>query len=292
MRITNGIIARESITSYQDQMRALNDAQEQASTGARVSRPSDDPVAVAGIMQSSSGLRALDQYQSNVTTAQSRLNLEDSVLSQLSNTLERAKELGVAQGTDTSDAGTRKTANAEVTQLIESVKQLANTQLGNTYIFGGDYAGTAPYADMGTAPADLPGGEFQVQIGTGQFVDTNHSAQQVFGASGVMDSLQALSDSLAGNDAPGVRSSLNGLDDAYDQVQSLIGELGARMNQMDVASSNLSSLSVNLKTFRSGLQDADIAKSVTDLVSRQTSLQAAMLANSKILNLTMADYLK
>ena len=79
---------------------------------------------------------------------------------------------------------------------------------------------------------------------------------------------------------------MTGLDSAFDAVQSITGETGARMNHMDVASSNLDSLSVNLKTFRSGLQDADLAASVTDLVNRQTSLQA------KILNLTMADYLR
>ena len=64
------------------------------------------------------------------------------------------------------------------------------------------------------------------------------------------------------------------------------------MNQLDVASSNLDSLDVNLQTFRSGLQDADMTEAVTRLVERQSALEAAMLANSKILNLTITDYLR
>ena len=82
------------------------------------------------------------------------------------------------------------------------------------------------------------------------------------------------------------------LDSAYDEVQNLTGDLGARMNQLDVTVSNLESLEVNLQTFRSGLEDADLTEAVTNMVNRQNSLQAAMLANSKILDLTLSDYLR
>jgi flagellar hook-associated protein 3 FlgL len=292
LRITNGIIARQSVSAYQEQMRALSDAQAQASTGVRVSRPSDDPVAVAGIMQSSSGLRSLDQYQRNLGTAQSRLNLEDSVLSQLTDAMQRAKELAVSQAGDTASAATRATTNDEVARLTDFVKTLANTQLAGSYIFGGQYADSPPFTAGALDPAKPPTGEFQVEIGTRQLVDTNHSAQEIFVDSDVVGGLQALSDALSANDTSGIRAAMSRLDAAYDKVQGVVGDLGARMNHVDVASTNLDSLSVNLQTFRSGLRDADLATAVTNLVDRQTSLQAAMLANSKILNLTMTDYLQ
>ena len=52
------------------------------------------------------------------------------------------------------------------------------------------------------------------------------------------------------------------------------------------------SLEVTLKTFRSGLADTDMAEAITELVNRQGSLEAAMLANSNILNITLTDYLR
>ena len=140
MRITNSVLAHEAISSYQSQMRALNDARRKASTGIRVNRPSDDPVAVAGVMQSSSGLRALEQYQRNLGAGQSRLELEDSVLGQLTDALSRARELGMSQASDTSSDATRQTTKAEVDRLIDFVKDLGNTQLAGSYIFGGQYA--------------------------------------------------------------------------------------------------------------------------------------------------------
>ena len=64
------------------------------------------------------------------------------------------------------------------------------------------------------------------------------------------------------------------------------------MSQLDVAVSNLDSLEVNLQTFRADLEEADMTEAVTRLVERQGALEAAMLANSKILNLTLTDYLR
>ena len=60
---------------------------------------------------------------------------------------------------------------------------------------------------------------------------------------------------------------------------------------MDLSVSNLEALDINLQTFRSGLADADLAEAVMELVNRQGALEAAMLANSRMLNLTLADYL-
>jgi flagellar hook-associated protein 3 FlgL len=59
-----------------------------------------------------------------------------------------------------------------------------------------------------------------------------------------------------------------------------------------VTSANLDAFDVNLKTLKSGLEDVDMEQAVTELVSRQSAYQAAMLATSRVMGLTLADYLK
>ena len=292
MRITNSMVARAAVSGIQAQMRALDEARQQATSGIRVSRPSDDPVAMAGVMQSSSGLRALDQYQRNLMSAQSRLDVEDSTLTQLTDVLQRAKELAVSQATSTADGTTRSVTAAEVTQLVDFVKGLANTQLAGTYVYGGTYADTPPYVGGALDPAKPPQGAFKVEVGANRLLETNHSAQEIFVDTDAVDGLQALADALNANDVTGIKNAMTRLDSAYDEVQNLTGDLGARMNQLDVTVSNLESLEVNLQTFRSGLEDADLTEAVTRMVNRQNSLEAAMLANSKILDLTLSDYLR
>lgn len=54
---------------------------------------------------------------------------------------------------------------------------------------------------------------------------------------------------------------------------------------------NVEALEFNLKTLRSDLAEVDLEEALTDLVSRQTTLQAAMAAASRMLSTTLADYL-
>jgi flagellar hook-associated protein 3 FlgL len=286
------MVTRESLAGLARQMRALEDARRQAATGLRVSRPSDDPVAVAGILQSDSGLRALEQYQRNLASGQARLQLEDSVLSEMSQALERAREVGIGQAGDTANAQTRATSAAEITHLAELMKGLANSQLAGAYVFGGQYADRAPYQNGLLDPAHPPSGALRVESGVRESLETNHSAQEIFVDSDAVAALQSLSDALGANDVTGVRAALTRIDTAFDAVQALTGDLGARANQLDISLTNLEALEVNLRTFRSSLQDADMTEAVTHLVERQTSLEAAMLANSRILNLTLTDYLR
>ena len=243
-------------------------------------------------MQSSSGLRALEQYQRNLSAGQSRLELEDTVLNQVTEALTRAKELAMSQATDTASTATRRVAGSEVVRILDFTRDLANTRLSGSYVFGGQYADSAPFQGGAVDPARPPSGSFQVEVGARLFVETNHSAQEIFLDSDVVDALQALATAMNGDDVDGIKAATTRIDSAFDSVQNLVGDLGARMNQLDVAMSNLESLEVNLQTFRSGLQDADLTEAVTKLVDRQGSLEAAMLANSKILTLTMTDYLR
>lgn len=292
MRITNSTLAQEALSGFQAQMRALDTARREASTGLRVSRPSDDPLAVAGVMQSASGLRALEQYRRNLEWARSRLDLEDTVVDQLGGALTRAKELAVSQAGATASGTTRAAAAQEVARLVHFAKDLANTRFAGSYVFGGQHADTPPFTDGAVDPARPPAGATRVEAGARLFVETNHSAQEIFLDTGAVDALQRLADALASNDVAGIRASMGAVDGAFDRVQNLVGDLGARMNHVDVALTNLDSLEVNLQTFRSSLEDADLTEAVTRLVERQGALEAAMLANSKILTLTLTDYLR
>ena len=292
MRITNSILAREAVSGFQRQMRALDDARRQVASGLKVVRPSDDPVAVAGIMGSSSGLRALEQYRENLQTGQSRLAIEESTLDQITNVLIRAKELAVSQATGTASAATRTATKAEIDGIIDFVTDLGNTKLAGSFVFGGQYADTPPFIGTASDPLKPPSGSLKMEIGAGLVVETNHSAQQIFLDTDLVDSLKALSVALGADDVPGIQAAMTRIDDATKATQVLVGDLGGRMNQLDLSVSNLDSLEVTLKTFRSGLADTDMAEAITELVNRQGSLEAAMLANANILNITLTDYLR
>ncbi len=130
------------------------------------------------------------------------------------------------------------------------------------------------------------------QISAGQFFKSNHNATEIFLNTGVMQALKNLSTALGNNDPNAIGSSLSDLQNASQSVQAVVGDLGARENQLSVTSANITALQTNLNTFKSNLSDVDQATAITTLVTRQTAYQSAMLATSRVIGMTLTDYLK
>lgn len=293
MRVTTRVFYAETLRNIQRGFSEFADAQRRASTGLRVERPSDDPVAAPQILQSTEELRAAGQYRRNITDARSRIAAEESALSSLTNILSRAKELGTAEGGDTGNLQSRAAAKAEVDQLFNATVALGNTFVEGAYLFGGTYSDTKPFDDLGqTTPTMLPVGEHQSQISELEVVSTNHDGQTVFVDSTVFSALQNLSTALGANDTQQIQAALAGVDTAFQNVQSIYTETGARSNRLDQADQTLSLREADLTSRRAGLRDADLASVAVDIASRQVALESAMAAASRAFGLTLNQYLR
>ncbi len=292
MRVSNSVLYSQALGNTQRALKEIGHYQQMISSGLRVENPSDDPTAVTGIMRSSSALRALEQYKENLASAGSRLAVENDVLDQLTDILSRAKELGISQGGDTATAASRSAVREEVEGLRDFVIELGNTQWIGSFLFAGEYADTKPFSATGPDPTRPPTGTHQVEGGAGAFYDVNHSGQEIFVDTGILDALENMATALGSDSGPDIRASISDLDSAFADIQELIGELGARMHQVDTAVANAEALEGNLQTFRSDLQDADLEEVVSKLVGRQVSYEAAMMTNARILQSTLTDYLR
>lgn len=299
MRITHNMMHQGALARYQQNLRQIAAAQDRVSSGLRILKASDDPVAASGTMKAAGSLRALEQYRRNVGAAEMRLDAEETAYSSLSDILVRAKELAIGQATDTASAETRLMVRAEINQLLGIAVQIANTQVGGSHIFGGTSADQPPvtWTDPNAAPPEVvldpvDPGHHRTEIAAGQFVITSNNAHEVFTASGVFDALWNLSTALGDNNVQGIRDTMGELDVSFERVQSMIGDIGARSARLQVTASNLDALEINLLTFKSNLEEVDFEKAVTELISRQTTFQAAMLATSRVMGMNLTDYLR
>jgi flagellar hook-associated protein 3 FlgL len=169
-------------------------------------------------------------------------------------------------------------------------------------VFAGDETGT-PWVSTGsgatldfTAPATASPAR-TVEIGPGQVVQPVHHGNRVFVDSGALGALRDLvlatrGAGTSGNPAADVRGTIGSLDRAFDDVQGLVGETGARANALQMTTANLDAFETGMKARKSELQEADFEQAVTDLASKQAAYQAAMLATSKVLGMSLADYLR
>ncbi len=292
MRITSNAIQRETLAAIRNTMSGLADAQRRVATGKRVHAPSDDPVAADGILRSARGSRALEQYGRNIERAGSRLRAEESALEGLTNFLTRAKELGVAGLSGTADAQSLATLGDEAQVLLDAAVQAANTPFDDGFLFGGDAPDAPPFDATGVMGDNVRSAGHQVDIGGSGWFTTNHDGAEVFEDTGVFNALSELADALQSGDTSRLSGSLSELDAAFDGVQRVLSEVGARTNRLEVASANVEALDLNLKTLRSDLEDVEIEEAVADLVGRQMAYQSALLAASKIMSTTLADYIR
>lgn len=290
MRITNSILHRTAGAGVARGLQQLEEATRRATTGLRVERPSDDPAATSAILTASSSIRAIEQYRRNLSAAESRLAVEDDVLWQLSDLVSRARELGVGQSGETATAATRRGARLEVDGILESVRNLGNIRLGETWVFGGDEPHRPPFGDDPGLP--IPGGDAVLEVGPGRYLPGAHSARTVFQDTGVMAGLSALSDALERDDQPAIAGALRQLDAAHASVQELVAEVGARTNGLEVTRENLAALDLNLRIHRSDLQDVEMEEAISQLVRKQVGYQTALAANARILSLNLTDYLR
>lgn len=300
MRITNSITTQKALRTMQHAQRDVARASDRVTSGLRFTRASEDPNAAGQVMRTTGSLRALEQYRRNVDAAAARTSAEESVLDQITLVLTRASEIGIGQATGTATAETRRVAKAEVDQLLRFTVGLGNTRHADAYLFGGAQSAVAPFAVDETDPARLdftttsPAGELKVEISAGQLLSTTHDGTQIFGtdSDGVLAVLRDLSHALGADDADAIRTALGGVRTALADTQILIGDVGARMSQLEVTGANLNAVEITLTTFKSDLHEIDFEQAVTELVGRQTAFQAAMLATSKVMGMNLTDYVR
>ena len=303
MRVTNQSIIRSSINHLQGNLQAMETARRDIATGRRLHRVSDDPVAGGQLVRIGSSMRAVDQFRRNITTASGRARTEEDILGSLTNTMGRAIELGVGQSGSISTAQTRIIAKQEVDELLSYAVGLGNTRYGDEYLFGGNRAGEAPLrvppgagasfsalVDASSNPVD-PSGSIDVEVEDGKYVTANHNATEIFFDTNALNAMRDLSEALGANDPAGIAAATQAITTASTNVQTLIGEQGARAGQFLTATDSLDSLSLTLESVRSDLRDAEVEKTMVELVGRQTQYQAAMAATSRVLGLSLANYL-
>lgn len=179
MRVSTNQFHTQSFTSINKHQNDILDIQEKLSTGNRVNKPGDDPVATTQIHALNKTIKTLDQYEKNGEFAKSQLQLEETAITDTVNSLQRARELALQAMNDTYNAKDRLAAGQEIGQLIEHVKNLMNyTTSEGEFLFSGNDVDKRPFladsntydntATVGGAGADAAFDEFFTYIGNPQ----------------------------------------------------------------------------------------------------------------------------
>ncbi|MDK2779487.1 MAG: flagellar hook-associated protein FlgL [Pseudomonadota bacterium] len=183
MRITTLQSYRSGVATMLQRQEELNKTQQQVSSGLRVTTAADDPIAATKILQLQQDLALREQFDDNMTAAQNRLELEESVLSSVTDYYNRLEELVVEAGNGSLTQADREMIATEVSEIQEALVDLFNTRDSNgEYIFAGYQGGEAPFVENASGRYDYTGDDGQriLSISNSTTVATGDSGKDLF----------------------------------------------------------------------------------------------------------------
>jgi flagellin len=232
--------AQRNLTKSQS---TLNTSLQRLSSGLRVNSAKDDAAGLYTAQQMTADIRGANQAQRNAADGISLAQVAEGALAEISNNLQRIREIAVqsANGTVTDRTGLQ----AEVTQL-----EAENTRIISTTKFNG----TAVLSGLNTV----------IQVGQ-DATDT------------VAVSATALTTTAAAvNTSGGATTALGTLDTDINTVSTLRATFGSIQNRFEAVISNLASFSENTTAARSRIIDADFAAETAALTKSQILQQAGV----------------
>ena len=311
MRITTSMVQRNVLADLNNISSKLTRTQMKAASNKEISRPSDDPFATAQAMALRQSLSANRQHQRNVEDAIGWQDATEQALMDITESVEKVKGLLVQGSSESFDQTSRDAIASELEQIIEGIKQTANTSYRGSFLFAGTETSTRPYPATSTPynPADdvyqgndagwnpaVPG--IIREIGPNVQMSINVVAQSFLGDgqsandNGLLDVLRDAADSLRSGNLNAVRGDMDRLETNFDTLLEVRAANGAKTNRLEAALGRLGQLEESVLGQLSQTEDADIAETLIELNSQTAAYQAALRAGASIVQSSLMDFLR
>lgn len=300
MQISTSLFYSNAANRLSKMNERASELQTQISTGKKMLKPSDDPAAAQQLAELDRRDADAAVYGTNMTMAGSLLDQASSVLGQINTQLTRALELTTLAANGTQTDSSRKLAATELTSIIGSLVNLANTRdVRGQPLFGSASGGQAVVDNKDgtfTFPPDVQVSE--VPIADGQSVQATESAKRIFSIGGGNDNTLAMLSKLAtalstgGDVSSTVSGSLDKLNDSITQVADVTASVGARGARIDLQQQLLTTANTDRTELRGKLEQVDLTDAVVQLQQMMTALSASQASFSKLSSLSLFDYLK
>jgi flagellin len=133
--INTNMSAKVAANSLVRNDRSMSATMERLSTGLRINSAKDDAAGLAISSKMTSQIRGLDQAVRNANDAISMIQVAEGAMKEVTNMLQRMRELGVQAISDSNTANDRSALNNEYKQLSAEIQRIAeNTQWNGTNI--------------------------------------------------------------------------------------------------------------------------------------------------------------
>lgn len=294
MRVTQSMLTSNMLKNLSRSFEKLAKYQDQLSSQKKITRPSDDPVVAMKGISYRRHLQEVVQYKRNFSEAYNWLDQSDAALDKAGKALQRIRELLVQASNDTYDEQQRVSVSEEIAQLREHLAEIANTKVGDKYLFNGTNTLERP-VDLETEPVTVStnGKPVQIELSKGIYITVNVKPQDVF-SEDLFHDIEGLALALNDENADGELLSgfLEKIDRHLNNVLNARADLGSRVNRVEMMEQRIEEQETLATKMMSDNEDVDFEKVVTDLLAQESAHRAALAAGARIMQSTLMDFLR
>jgi len=251
--INTNIASLNAQRNLNNSLESLNTSLQRLSSGLRINSAKDDAAGLAISERMTAQINGLNQAARNANDGVSLAQTAEGALAEVTNNLQRIRELAVQSANASNSASDRTALDAEVQTLISEIGRVA----ADTTFNGVQLLDTA---------ATL---SFQIGANSGDTVDVD-----------TVDVSSVISGDVTS--VANADTMLGAVDTALTTVNGARADLGAAQNRFESIVRSVQTTAENLSASRSRIQDADFAAETANLTRAQILQQAgtAMLAQA------------
>lgn len=307
MRVTQNSAANNAIYNIQQSRAKLDKLSELSSAGQKLNRPSDDPVATVTLLDVNDRLKAIEQYSTSISKANALVKFADTALTGMSDIMKQAQKLVATISSGSTEPTSRQSAHDLLIELKKQMVDMANTQMGEQYIFGGAKNNVPPFNSVNNVYAG-DSTQLTIEVAQGSDQAISLTGDRILKGTttppgqlpdyGSIDILQtfdnliaAVGDKNTASNIPAITQGGEDLQDGHMQLVNAIGDNIARITRLD----NMAKVHDNNKnmmlTIISGIQEVDYAKLGVELNSQKTAFEASLSTTAKISQMSLLNYM-
>ena len=300
MRLSTQQFFIQNLTNVQQSNANLFKYQQQLSTGKKLSKPSDDPLAATQINKFERLIARNEVFSRNVDVAERRLNLQESTLNLAIDSVLRIKDLTIQANNGGLSDSDLNIIGTELNQLLGQLAGVANTQdAQGEFLFSGFKGQTQPYQlDPVTDSYIFRGdaGQRFLNVGENTTIASTDSGASIFGTGeeNLLNTVKRMADALNGD--PPNRSVFNAqqpdLERFFEQAITVRSKIGARLKVLEDQREQLADIKLFTQNTLSRFKDTDYYEAASKLALEQNALEATYITFSKIQELNLFNFIR
>ncbi|MCD6362147.1 MAG: hypothetical protein J7M38_14915 [Armatimonadetes bacterium] len=271
----------------------------QVSSGRRLTRPSDEPLAAARIVNARADLARMTNRLKTLDKAGRLISAADVALDTITDRLRHARELCMTATRPGMETSTRAAVAVELRSIARTIADEGNASIAGDYVFAGRKNRTEPLAEAGGTMTYLGSSEgMRIWVAPGRSMEVTVPGDRLFNfedadgrravpevESDIFTLIEDIAAAVEAGDDTAVEEMTPQLEALSNHIIEMRGVLGARAARIDSARTAAADAETHARQILADTEGVDLVEAIVELENQKLAYQSALAATAKMASL-------